>query len=144
MSEILQVTCPNCSVLNRVPETRLREKPNCGKCREALFTGQVLELSAPIFYKHSKSSDIPLLVDFWAPWCEPCKMMAPQLATAAHQLEPQMRLGKVNTDVEQALGAQYAIRSIPTLILFHKGREISRHAGAMMASDIVQWARQLL
>lgn len=141
MNNTLQISCPHCAALNRVPNTRLTDNPRCGKCHQNLFSGQPLDLSAATFSQHASRSDIPLLVDFWAPWCGPCKMMAPQFAEAAPQLEPQIRLAKVNTEVEQNLGAQYGIRSIPTLALFLKGKEVARQAGAMMSKDIVAWVR---
>ena len=141
MKDSLHIVCPHCSATNRIPETRLLEAPKCGKCHNPLFGGQPLEVTAATFNKHVERDEIPLLVDFWAPWCGPCKMMTPAFAQAAAQLEPKVRLLKVNTEAEQQLGAQFNIRSIPTLALFHKGREVARQAGAMGAADIVRWAQ---
>ena len=141
MSESLHLICPNCQATNRLPKVRFDQKPNCGRCHEPLFTGQSVELISAGFANYLDRNDIPLLVDFWAPWCGPCKMMAPAFAQAAAMLEPHVRLAKVNTDAEQALGARYNIRSIPTLALFKGGREVARQSGAMNTQDIVRWAR---
>lgn len=139
MSDFLHLVCPQCQSVNRVPAARLAQKPNCGKCHQPIFNGHPLELTAATFSKHINQNDIPVLVDFWAPWCGPCKMMAPAFVQATGMLEPRVRFAKVNTDVEQALGNQYAIRSIPTLALFAGGKEVARQAGAMGAHDIVRW-----
>jgi len=136
----LHVACPHCTAVNRIPAERLVAHPKCGKCGEQLFLGKPMELSQSSFQKHLLKNDIPILVDFWAPWCGPCKMMGPAFAEAATQLEPRMRLGKVNTEVEQNLGAQLNIRSIPTLVLFMDGVEKSRQSGAMNSAGIIQWA----
>ncbi len=141
MSDSLHLVCPHCNAINRVPAERLAQGPNCGQCHQPIFDAHPVELTAATFPRHAGRSDIPLLVDFWAPWCGPCKTMAPAFEQAAAMLEPHMRLAKVNTDVEQTLGAQYGIRSIPTMILFRNGREVARQAGAMGAGDIVRWAR---
>ena len=140
MSESLHIVCPTCNATNRIPVTRQQQGPKCGKCHAPLFSGQPLEVAAKIFENHIVRNDIPILVDFWAPWCGPCKMMTPAFQQAAAQLEPRIRLLKVNTEAEQKLGAQFNIRSIPTLALFQQGREVARQAGAMGAADIVRWA----
>jgi thioredoxin 2 len=139
MSESLHLVCPHCQAINRLPAERLQQQPNCGQCHQPIFTGQPAELSGASFVKHIGRNDIPVVVDFWAPWCGPCKMMAPQFAQAAGLLEPQVRLAKVNTEAEQGVATQYGIRSIPTLVLFKGGREVARQAGAMGAQDIVRW-----
>jgi thioredoxin 2 len=141
MTESTHLVCPHCTAVNRIPAARLAENPRCGKCREALFTGHPVELSDANFQTHISRSDVPLLVDFWAPWCGPCKMMAPAFEQAAQQLEPTVRLAKLNTDEAQATAARFQIRSIPTLALFRDGREVARQPGAMGAADIVRWVQ---
>ena len=133
------VACPKCHTLNRVADA---DRPNahCGKCGTLLFGGQPVELDEASFDRHLRA-DTPLLVDFWAPWCGPCRMMAPAYARAAAVLEPQMRVAKVDTDAQQALAARYNIRSIPTLALFRGGREVARHSGAMDLARLTAWAR---
>ena len=144
MADPFIVACPHCHSLNRVPGARLAEDPRCGKCARALFEGKPLALDAATFAIHAERADLPLLVDFWAPWCGPCRMMAPQFEAAAAELEPQLRLGKVDTESQPALGSRFGIRSIPTLVLFRHGRELARQPGAMGQVDIVRWTRQHL
>ncbi|WP_107871969.1 thioredoxin TrxC [Pseudoduganella sp. UC29_71] len=140
----LHIVCPHCDAVNRVPATRLGQEPTCGKCAKDLFTGKPVDLSSARFLKHIERSELPVLVDFWAPWCGPCRSMAPFYEQAAQRLEPDFRVVKVNTEEAQDLASRYAIRSIPTLALFKGGREIARQPGAMDANNIVAWAQQNL
>lgn len=140
MNDSLHVVCPHCDAINRLPVARLAEHPNCGQCKSPLFVGEPLALNASNFDHHLNRSDLPLLVDFWAPWCGPCRTMAPIFAQAAKQLEPKLRLVKVNTEDEQALAARFGIRNIPTLAIFRDGREIARQAGAVDLTTLLRWA----
>jgi thioredoxin 2 len=140
MTETLHIVCPHCRTTNRVKSAQLGEAPDCGNCHRPLFTGHSTALDASAFDRHVARDEIPLLVDFWAPWCGPCLQMAPGFEQAAARLEPRMRLAKVDTEAVPALGARFGIRSIPTLMLFQGGREVARQAGAMGNADIVRWA----
>lgn len=142
MSQPLHIVCPHCGSINRVPSEKLEAGGKCGKCSHALFVGEPVTLSAANFQRFVSNNDIPVLIDFWAPWCGPCKMMAPVFTQAAARLEPGMRLAKLNTEQEQQLAAQYNIRSIPTLAVFKQGREMGRTAGAMDLRNLLAWAQQ--
>ncbi|MCK5901553.1 MAG: thioredoxin TrxC [Cocleimonas sp.] len=142
MTDKKHILCPHCDVTNCIPAGRLEDHPKCGRCKQPLFTGEPINLTISNFAKHIRSSDIPVVVDFWAPWCAPCQTMAPAFSQAAQDLEPYYRLVKVDTEAEQTLGGQYNIRSIPTLMLFKDGQELARQPGAMGASDIVHWVKR--
>ncbi|MEZ5644704.1 MAG: thioredoxin TrxC [Burkholderiaceae bacterium] len=140
-TDSLHIVCPHCHTTNRVGRSDLEKVAECGRCHRPIFDGHPAALDEAAFEKHVTRSQVPVLVDFWAPWCGPCRMMAPAFEQAAAQLEPGMRLAKVNTEEAQQLSARLQIRSIPTLALFVGGREVARQPGAMGAADIVRWAR---
>lgn len=141
MADPLQIVCPHCDAVNRVPAARLADAPSCGACHKPLFAGHPAPLDEERFRKHLRASSIPILVDFWASWCGPCRTMAPEFETAARELEPNIRLVKVSTEEAPGIAQDLAIRSIPTLALFRGGKEVARQAGAMPARQIVAWAR---
>ncbi|MBI5781315.1 MAG: thioredoxin TrxC [Rhodocyclales bacterium] len=144
MNDTLHLVCPHCFAVNRLPSERLHEGPNCGKCHQPLFPGQPVELDEARFDRYLTKNDLPVLVDFWAPWCGPCRMMAPAFAHAASQLAPRVLLAKLNTDEAQETAARYGIRSIPTMILFRQGQEVARHSGAVGTAEIVRWVQSHL
>ena len=141
MTQTNHIICTHCGSINNVPLARMSEQPKCGKCKQALMNAQPLALNEAGFERYLSKSHQPLLVDFWAPWCGPCKMMAPVFTQAASQLEPQFRLIKINTEEEQNLAGRMRIQSIPTLAIFKNGQEIIRQPGAMGLNDLVNWAR---
>jgi thioredoxin 2 len=142
--DLLLIPCPHCGTLNRVPRQRLAAGGRCGDCRAALFDGHPAALDTARFERFLDKSDVPLLVDFWAPWCGPCLMMAPEFERAAHELEPEVRLVKVNIDEEPAAARRFGVQSIPTVLLARHGRELGRLAGVRAAAELVRWARARL
>ena len=144
MDEIVHVVCPHCDAINRLPQAKLSAGGRCGMCHKALFEGRPVALDTARFERHLDKGDLPLLIDFWAPLCGPCRTMAPEFERAAAALEPAVRLVKVNVDDEPRIAARFAVRSIPTLALTQHGRELARTAGARSAAQLAEWVRQHL
>jgi thioredoxin 2 len=136
------IVCPNCGAVNRVPSEKNAAAAKCGKCHQKLFTGHPVAATTQNFAKQIQANDIPVVVDFWAEWCGPCKMMAPNYDRVAAELEPEFRFLKVDTEAEPALSAQYGIRSIPMLMMFKKGKVVAQQAGAVDAGRLRSWLRQ--
>ncbi len=141
MSDFIHIVCPYCKGTNRLPEDKLSNTAKCGRCKEQLFDTKPISLTTDNISQHLEKNDIPVLIDFWAPWCGPCKMMAPNFEEAAKNFQTKVRFAKVNTEDQQSLGAHFNIRSIPTLILFKQGREIDRISGALDASALTDWLK---
>ncbi len=144
MSDSKHVVCPSCLTTNRVQQDKLAAGGVCGKCGKPLFNKKPLELTSGNFNKIIANNELPVMVDFWAPWCGPCKMMTPVFEQAAQQLEPDMLLAKLNTENEQSIAARYGIRSIPTIAIFRGGRVVAQQAGAMDLRSLTSWANSQL
>jgi len=140
------IVCPHCAATNRIPEDKMiaDSGANCGKCKLPLFTGKPIEANMASFGKQLSNSDLPLIVDFWAPWCGPCRNFAPTFAQVAAQMPMQARFIKVNTEEQQQLAAQFSIRSIPTLMVFKGGQKVGELSGALSAPQLTQWVKQYL
>jgi thioredoxin 2 len=139
MNEAIHIVCGQCDSVVRVPQDRTDQSPRCPKCHAELFPGEPFTLRSASFDKHASRNDLPLIVDVWAPWCGPCRMMAPHFEKAARRFAKQARFGKVNSDEEPTLSARFGIRGIPTLLVFKGGREISRQSGAMDLGALSRW-----
>ena len=145
MTDPLMIACPHCNALNRVPGDRLGDAPQCGRCHQALFTAHPLAIeSDAALQAHALKSELPLLVDFWAPWCGPCRSMAPAFEQAANTLKTQAQLVKLDTEAHPQASAPYNIRSIPTMVVFKEGKELGRISGAMPASEIIRWVNSVI
>ena len=138
-NQALHIVCPHCDSVNRVPQARLGEGPKCGKCGNPLFTARPIHLGNHNFQKHITRNDIPVLVDFWAPWCGPCRIMEPGMEQAAAKFEPNLRVAKLNTDEVGQVAAGLGIQGIPTVILFMNGRQVARQTGAMDPTTLFRW-----
>jgi len=141
MSLSIHVVCPHCAAVNRVLQDRLADRATCGSCKLPLFNRHPVVLTEASFDRHVGRSDVPVVVDFWAPWCAPCRMMAPHFERAAAELEPRVRLAKLDTEAAPGIAARYGVRSIPTMIVFRGGVETARQSGALDLPRLLHWIR---
>lgn len=144
MSDYIQIVCPHCNTINRMPQNKLNDHGNCGRCKKPLFSGMPIELTSANFQRQTQKNDIPVVIDFWAEWCGPCKSFAPVFQEAAKKLEPGARFAKVDTEAQQSIAAQFQIRSIPTLMIIQNGKEVARQSGAMSLQQFEAWLEPYL
>jgi thioredoxin 2 len=142
MSEFTHIVCPHCDGTNRIPSGTVPKEAKCGRCKQSILDTKPIELSTQNIQQHLQKNDIPVIIDFWAPWCGPCKTMGPNFEQASRNFRAEVRFAKINTEDQQSLGAQFNIRSIPTLILFKNGKEVDRVSGVLEASQLTSWIRQ--
>jgi thioredoxin 2 len=143
-NDALIIACPTDGALNRVPRAKLDQNPRCGTCHNPLFQGKAIDLTTVNFDRYTLKSELPVVIDFWAEWCGPCRMMSPNFEAAAPRLEPRVRMAKLDTEAAAEIAGRFGIRSIPTMIMIHEGREIARTSGAMPTTAIIQWVEQAL
>lgn len=141
MENKMHIVCPHCTAVNRLPQDKLGNRPICGKCTRRFFDGKPVDLTESTFQKHIERNDVAVVVDFWAAWCGPCKIVAPVFAQAAAQMEPGIRFGKVDTEKERSIAGRFGIQGIPTTIIFKGGRELARQAGAMDLNTLTNWIK---
>lgn len=144
MSDSLHYVCPHCHTTNRIARAQLGNQPNCGSCHQPLVTGEPVALDADSFARHTGRSQLPVVVDFWAPWCGPCRMMAPGFAQAAKALAGQAQFAKLDTEAHPQTSAPFGIRSIPTMVVFKEGKELARISGALPPGEIVRWVQSVI
>lgn len=142
MSEFTHIVCPHCNGTNRIPSGKTPDEAKCGRCKQSILDTKPINLTTENFQQHLQKNDIPVIIDFWAPWCGPCKMMGPNFEQASQNFRARVRFAKVNTEEQQSLGAHFNIRSIPTLILFKQGKEVDRLSGALDANQLITWLNE--